>query len=925
LRKRALAVFWLSSIVLSAPAARFLNAAKYPPSARWREIGRGGFTIVFPRGRGAEAMAALATAERLGNELARFWRFRLPGRARIVLGDFTDDANGFATFFPFNLVGADLAEPPPDDELAGSGPLLDLVLAHELTHLFTMNAGAPAFRAARRLFGSHPGFYPAMQMPPWAIEGLAVEGESRLSGDGRLNNPPFRLMLDAARRDGLFPDWRSLSGMTAAWPGPNGKYLFGAGFMEFLAARHGGDSLRRYAERVASRVLTVGSGRDFKRTFAEPLTRLWSEYRNAAAIQDGPRPEPLTQNGFFQQYPCPLGESGLAYYRRDFRRRGEVALLDLKTGRDKPLLRIDGVNGLCAAGDGRRILLSAVDRYHAFNDFSDLYEYDVERDRLKRLSAGQRLSHPACRQGSPEIYCVRRQDGRYRLARFDRERGVANCISRSFAGMAQPAVSPDGNLIAAAVKPEGGPWALAIFTATGEVRGFVPAPDANLSQPRWLHDSGLLFILADRDSSRLASFSLGDGVAAVCDDPRLLGLRQFSLAADGGEIFFTFLSGRGQEIASCGLGTLPFVPCKITAASGIVEGSAAGGPAEFPASRPYRFWRDLLPRWWSPAWRMGGDELQLGAMTSGQDAPAVHSYALEAYYGLASRQANVSLQYVYEGLFPTLSLAYQDSSEYDRRGSTLRSRKFKFSSLWPLRLRRRSQLHAYADLHLESRRRIDEAGTLAYEGSADGARLGMQFNTAREYYDSISPSDGVRFALQGSFHPAGLGNEWESRDVQAELRHYIPLFRPGVLAWRLALARCWGTKYPYEMGGSASETLLGGSQPFKLLRGFASGYQAGDRGWQANLEVRLPLFGVEKAVLPTVSLDRVWLAAFVDAGRLFVRRWEAAGPVAWSAGVEAALRFAVGSSLPYDIALGLARGFGPERQWRLYLRTGRSF
>ncbi len=42
---------------------------------------------------------------------------------------------------------------------------------------------------------------------------------------------------------------------------------------------------------------------------------------------------------------------------------------------------------------------------------------------------------------------------------------------------------------------------------------------------------------------------------------------------------------------------------------------------------------------------------------------------------------------------------------------------------------------------------------------------------------------------QGHPHPQGLGNEWARRGVQLDLRHYIPLFRPGVLAWRLAAAR----------------------------------------------------------------------------------------------------------------------------------------
>ena len=98
----------------------------------------------------------------------------------------------------------------------------------------------------------------------------------------------------------------------------------------------------------------------------------------------------------------------------------------------------------------------------------------------------------------------------------------------------------------------------------------------------------------------------------------------------------------------------------------------------------------------------GGDEIQAGVMTGGQDALGIHSYSLEGYYGFSSRRANFLFRYAYDGLFPTLSLAYQDSVEYYRgSGYSLRTQELKLASLWPLRIRKRSQLYAYADLHLE--------------------------------------------------------------------------------------------------------------------------------------------------------------------------------------------------------------------------------
>ncbi len=927
MKKKLFAMISLSCLILAIPPAGILKAAKYPPGQHWREIGRGGFTVIFPAARFLEAEAALAAAAGLRGKLADFWHAPFPARTRIVLDDSTDLANGFTTISPFNLVGVNLAEPPPDSELAASRGWLDLVLAHELTHLFTLDAATELGRTLRRVFGTLPILYSTAQMPPWALEGLAVYGESRFSGDGRLDHAPYRLMLAAARRDGLFPDWSRIDGLPAAWPGPSAKYLFGAGFMEYLTEKYGADRLRLYLDRVAARLVLISSSRDFANTFGEPLGKLWNEYRDLAPRADGAEgtaPKPLTREGFAHQYPCPLGRNGLVFFSHGYRERGAIEILDLPSGRERTLLKMDAVNGISFSAKENKVYFSAADQFHAFSEFSDLYGYDMKNGRWRRLSRGQRLSQPVKRKNSDEIYCVQRRDGGYRLVVFDLQKGAARPLSRPFAGVAQPDLSPDGSMIAAAVKPYGGPWGIGLFSLSGEERAFITMPGADLSQPRWLGDRKLFFIQAGVETMRLASFSLAGDGGGVCQDPRLSGLRQFAFSDDGREIFFTCFSGRGQEIERLDLEGPLFSPQELTVASSIPATRAAAPP---PASRPYRPWRDLLPRWWSPALRSSGDETQAGIMTGGQDALGIHAYSLEGYYGFSSRRANFLFSYVYDGLFPTLSLSYKDSVDYYSGSRTsLRTQELKLASLWPLRIRKRSQLYAYADLHLERRSYVAEDYSFVYDGGFNGFRLGLSFNSAREYFDSVSPADGVLLTVQGFIHPEGLGNKWANRGVQADLRGYIPLLRPGVLAWRLAAARSWdaGNHY-YEMGGFTAESGLGNDQPFKLLRGFDAGYFGGDRGWQFNLEYRLPLFKIEKAVVPALSLDRVYINAFFDTGRLADRFREYVQPVAYSVGSEAVLRLAFGGAAATDLAFGVAHGFGARQDLWIYLRMGRSF
>ena len=682
--------------------------------------------------------------------------------------------------------------------------------------------------------------------------------------------------------------------------------------MQFLADQYGAASLRQYLLRATGRLVLLGSSRDFNKTFGAPLGKLWQEYKESFPTASGSAPEPLTRNGFANQYPCPLGENGLAYYHRDYRGRGAVEMLDVKSGKPMTLFKLDEVNSLRFAAKENKIFLSATEYYHAFSDFSDLYEFDMKRRRLKRLSHGLRLSQPVKKENSNEIFCVQRRDGRFYLALFDVHTGTAKTLSRGFTGLSQPSLSPDQEHIAAAVKPEGGPWGIGIFSKNGKMTEFVSLPGANLSQPRWIDDSRFCFIQAEKESTRLASFSLADSSGGVCDDPRCHGLQQFAVDEESKNVYFTYFSGRGLEIARADLAGLPFSGQEFSVTSGIPETAAAAARI---TSRPYRFWRDLLPRWWSPALRMGGDEYQAGVMTGGQDALGIHSFSLEGYYGFSSRRANVLFHYVYDGLFPTLSLTYSDNIDYyqrfhvpmahpgDEAGLTVAAADAQ--TLAAVRLRRPAPGDAVPPMTTMVTTNIPAA----YNGS----RLGLSFNSAREYYDSLSP----RTEFASPFRALSPGRTRQRMDQPQRPSRPSPIY-PSLPARGAGLAPGAGQELGsaiscYAMGGLEGEagSGLGSNHPFDLLRGFPAGFQYGDRGYLFNLEYRLPLFKIEKAILPAVSIDRVYLNAFFDMGRL----WNGTTPTktAYSLGGEAVLRLAFGGAAAYDLSFGVAHGFGPRK------------
>lgn len=86
-----------------------------------------------------------------------------------------------------------------------------------------------------------------------------------------------------------------------------------------------------------------------------------------------------------------------------------------------------------------------------------------------------------------------------------------------------------------------------------------------------------------------------------------------------------------------------------------------------------------------------------------------------------------------------------------------------------------------------------------------------------------------------------------------DLRGYVGLFGPAVLALRAANVRASGTLPPYE------QALLGGGSS---LRGYEAGYRAGDNLAALSAELRIP-------VTSPLSVGRFGVKGFVDAGTVY--------------------------------------------------------
>ncbi|MFS8638090.1 MAG: hypothetical protein FWJ74_08380, partial [Gemmatimonadota bacterium] len=162
--------------------------AQVPPDAEWRTLDTEHFRITFPRGLEALARHTAERAEIAYGRLASRLAPPPSGTIDILLTDFIDVSNGSATPFPSNRIVV-YARPPVDEpRLAYFGDWIDLVVTHELAHVFHLDGANGLGRALRRVLGRYPWswpVFPAIESPQWAIEGIATHMESALTGAGR--------------------------------------------------------------------------------------------------------------------------------------------------------------------------------------------------------------------------------------------------------------------------------------------------------------------------------------------------------------------------------------------------------------------------------------------------------------------------------------------------------------------------------------------------------------------------------------------------------------------------------------------------------------------------------------------------------------------------------------------------------------------
>lgn len=890
--------------------------AQLPPDVAWQTLRTEHFRVHFTPEIEQTARRAAASAERAYDLLSTQFVRPPTGDIDLLVADNVDFANGYATPFPRNRIVI-YAHPPTDEPtLSFFDDWVELVVTHELTHIFHLDYGAGIWKPLRTVFGRSPLLFPQVFSPSWITEGLATYFESELTRSGRVRGTQHEMVLRTAILEDRFFDIGRATGNPISWPGEATRYVYGSLFLTHLAEQYGPRAAGEYVRALGGQLVPYRLNSAGRSSFGVSFNRAWRDWEadlraRYAALADSLRtaglsePELLTRGGRFAVFPryAPRGDT-IAYSAATGRE--ELALrLILPDGSEQRIAPTHTLGAAAWMPGGRSLLKGELQFIDPYRIYSDAYLLALDGER-ERVTNGARIWELDPHPDGRTAVGVGNANGSNVLVRVDLQTGAHEPLVSPSPDVhwSLPRWSPDGSRIAAARWETGGYFDIVVLDATGALVRQVTRDRAVDGSPAWSPDGRYVVFASDRTGiSNLYAFDTVDGSLLQVTNV-LSGAFQPDVSADGRWIAFAFYAADGYHIAR-----IPFEPATWRPAPPVrreVQPEADAGTLRVEAAgpvRPYSPWRTLAPAAWEVI-AAGDGELgvRLGAAVYGEDVVGRHQYRADAAVHTNGARLNGGASYRYRGFGnPVVDIAASQEWLLAARAGAIRDtadnpiptalfRRDRRAGVGATLLRRRWRASQWLGLGGEIREfhfawDEPERGVRLRETPLQvGASAEVGHSSARGYTYSISPEDGVVAVgrLQGYRYTEPVGRNNDMRGyVRATARgrgfrgFEVAGFARHVLAGRVDVGVETGSLSPgFAVGGTSSGGLpfgfgtsfSGGGGDFPV-RGYAEGAQFGDRALSATIEYRLPLFLPQTGVgtLP-FFLDRLSADVFADAG-----------------------------------------------------------
>ncbi len=423
-------------------------------------------------------------------------------KTTVLLMDLSDYGNGAAFSSPSNGIHLEIAPVSRAFEAFVASERIYSLMNHETVHVAALDVWNERDAFWRRIFagkpmpdGEHPETIlynflatPRVNAPRWYHEGSAVFLETWMAGGlGRAQGAYDEMVFRSMVRDNAYfygPLGLLSQGTEIDFRGMANAYLYGTRFFNYLALAYTPEEVIEWLSRGPDSKAYYSS--QFKHVFGKPLNAVWSDWigfeqefqrKNLAAVNEFP-----TTNAE-RLSPRALGSVSRAYYVEDrnsiiaaFRYPGVVALvgeLDLDTGKIRHLTDVKG-------SMPHRVASLAYDpdtdtAWYTTDNYAlrDIVEINVATGKKRTVLRDARIGDLVLNPADKSLWGVRHLNGASALVHIPPPYDKWSLVFASTFGndFFDPAISPDGSLIAMTVGEVSGAQTLKAYRTADLLAG----------------------------------------------------------------------------------------------------------------------------------------------------------------------------------------------------------------------------------------------------------------------------------------------------------------------------------------------------------------------------------------------------------------------------------------------------------------------